>query len=140
MQTHYSFAFHGTSKCLYNLKKINNYIIKFPLVIQEMHNDKKNVDAHPWHPKIKAHNASITCIKNWRYEHLFSHFLATLGKRCSLKWPLMENWNKDCLKINLQETGGSTFANGTIFLAINNTISSSKTFVEDHFCSKQHYY
>jgi len=36
-------------------------------------------------------------------------------------------------KTNLQKIGASTLDNGTLSLAINNTISFSKTFVENHF-------
>jgi hypothetical protein len=48
------------SICLYSFKKSKIYTIKLPLVIQELHNENKNVHTDSWHSKIKAHSASNT--------------------------------------------------------------------------------
>jgi hypothetical protein len=39
-----------------------------------LHNENKNVHTHSWHSKIKAHNASNTWVKSWKYKSLFDPF------------------------------------------------------------------
>jgi hypothetical protein len=48
------------SICLCSFKKSKIYTIRLSLVIQELHNENKNVHTHSWHSKIKAHSASNT--------------------------------------------------------------------------------
>ncbi len=45
--------YHGISKSICILKKCNNYMTRFPFVIQEKNNKKKCSNTSPWHPKIK---------------------------------------------------------------------------------------
>jgi hypothetical protein len=38
---------HGTSRCVCNIKKPNGRMTRFPLIIQEMHNENKSIYTSP---------------------------------------------------------------------------------------------
>jgi len=71
---------HGTSKCIFSLKKSNNYMTRFPLVIQEMENKLSTPPLDIQRSKLDMQVLHKSIVGNTSF---FLIFFAIPGKRSS---------------------------------------------------------